>query len=117
MSNDNVTVNSVLCSFTWIRCRLGASLAGAAGMFLRVFCQIAAALQEQGEAAMAPGAIWSQAVSQFNGEQLAYIAALATGAQLLCGDRPKEITYRCVSHWLAGLVPDLGRHVVYEVLS
>jgi hypothetical protein len=68
--------------------------AGAAGMFLRVFCQMAAALQEQGAAAMAPGAIWSQAAGQFNGEQLAYIAALASGSQLLFGDRPKDITYK-----------------------
>uniref|UniRef100_A0A383WDL8 Uncharacterized protein n=1 Tax=Tetradesmus obliquus TaxID=3088 RepID=A0A383WDL8_TETOB len=67
---------------------------GAAGMFLRVFCQIAAALQEQGAAALAPGAIWSQASGQFNGEQLAYIAALASGSQLLFGDRPKDITYK-----------------------
>lgn len=70
--------------------------AGAAGMFLRVFCQIAAALQEQGEAAKAPGGVWDQATSNFNGEQLAYIAAFASGSQLLFGDRPKNITYRCV---------------------
>mgnify|MGYP001807792123 CR=1 FL=1 len=68
-------------------------------MFLRVFCQIAAALSEQGEAAMAPGGVWSQAVENFNGEQLAYIAAMASGSQLLFGDRPKHITYRCVSDW------------------
>jgi hypothetical protein len=66
-------------------------------MFLRVFCQIAAALQEQGAAALAPGAIWSQAAGQFNGEQLAYIAALASGSQLLFGDRPKDITYKWVA--------------------
>lgn len=65
-------------------------------MFLRVFCQIAAALQEQGEAAKAPGGVWDQATSNFNGEQLAYIAAFASGSQLLFGDRPKNITYRCV---------------------
>jgi hypothetical protein len=29
-------------------------------MFLRIFCQIAAALQEQGDAARAPGGIWEQ---------------------------------------------------------
>lgn len=63
-------------------------------MFLRVFCQIAAALQEQGDGAFAPGGVWSQAVANLNGEQLAYIAAFATGAQLLFGDRPKDITYR-----------------------
>eukprot|EP00775_Hariotina_reticulata_P009161 gene9161-9327_t len=34
---------------------------GAAGMFLRIFCQIAAAMQEQGEAARAPGGVWEQA--------------------------------------------------------
>lgn len=63
-------------------------------MFLRVFCQIAAALQEQGGAALAPGGVWSQAAGQFNGEQLAYVAAFASGAQLLFGDRPKDVTYR-----------------------
>lgn len=65
-------------------------------MFLRVFCQIAAALQEQGDAAKAPGGVWQQAVENFNGEQLAYIAALASGSQLLFGDRPKQTTYRSV---------------------
>jgi hypothetical protein len=64
-------------------------------MFLRIFCQIAAALQEQDDAAKASGGVWSQAIDNFNGEQLAYIAALASGSQLLFGDRPKQITYRC----------------------
>ncbi|KAF8062895.1 hypothetical protein HT031_003733 [Scenedesmus sp. PABB004] len=63
-------------------------------MFLRVFCQVAAAIQEQGESAMAPGGIWQQAAGQFNGEQLAYVAAFATGSQLLFGDRPKATTYK-----------------------
>ncbi len=31
---------------------------------------------------------------QFVGEQLAYIAALAVGASLVFGDRPKEQTYQ-----------------------
>ncbi len=31
---------------------------------------------------------------QFGGEQLAYIAALAAGAALVFGDRPKEVTYQ-----------------------
>lgn len=69
-------------------------------MFLRIFCQIAAALQEQGDAAKAPRGVWSQAIDNFNGEQLAYIAALASGSQLLFGDRPKQITYRyAVGAW------------------
>lgn len=38
--------------------------------------------------------MWQQACENFNGEQLAYIAALATGAHLVFGDRPKHITYR-----------------------
>jgi hypothetical protein len=64
-------------------------------MFLRVFCQCAAALQEQPEdVTRAPGGVWAQATASFNGEQLAYIAALACGSQLLFGDRPKHITYR-----------------------
>jgi hypothetical protein len=53
-------------------------------------------------------AVWSQALDNFNGEQLAYIAAMASGSQLayiaamasgsqlLFGDRPKHITYRWV---------------------
>lgn len=32
----------------------------------------------------------------FRGEQLVYIAALATNALLVFGDRPKDITYRWV---------------------
>jgi hypothetical protein len=51
-------------------------------------------MQEQGDAALAPGGVWQQACENFNGEQLAYVAALATGAKLAFGDRPKEITYR-----------------------
>ncbi len=30
----------------------------------------------------------------FRGEQLVYVAALACGAPLVFGDRPKDITYR-----------------------
>jgi hypothetical protein len=55
--------------------------------------QLSAALQEQGDAAFAPGGVWQQACENLNGEQLAYVAALATGAKLAFGDRPKEITY------------------------
>ena len=40
------------------------------------------------------GGAWAQACANFNGEQLAYVAALATGAQLAFGDRPKDVTYR-----------------------
>jgi hypothetical protein len=87
-----------ILNLNFLTAAAAATPAGAAGMFLRVFCQIAAALQEQGAAAMAPGAIWSQAAGQFNGEQLAYIAALASGSQLLFGDRPKDITYK----WVVG---------------
>ena len=36
-----------------------------------------------------------QMKSHYRGEQLAYVAAFATGAKLVFGDRPKEITYRC----------------------
>ncbi|KAF6258087.1 hypothetical protein COO60DRAFT_1460861 [Scenedesmus sp. NREL 46B-D3] len=52
--------------------------------------------QVQGARRSSNGArgIWSQAAGQFNGEQLAYIAALASGSQLLFGDRPKAITYK-----------------------
>ncbi|GBF99338.1 hypothetical protein Rsub_11750 [Raphidocelis subcapitata] len=58
------------------------------------FQRVAAAMREQGDAAAAPGGAWRQACENFNGEQLAYVAALATGAKLAFGDRPKEITYK-----------------------
>ncbi len=48
---------------------------------------IVAARQEAGGA-------WQQALENFNGEQLAYVAAFATGAALVFGDRPKDVTYR-----------------------
>jgi hypothetical protein len=51
-------------------------------------------VREQGDAAFAPGGVWQQAADNFNGEQLAYVAALAVGAKLAFGDRPKQITYR-----------------------
>ena len=56
--------------------------------------QLSATIQEQGAAAFAPGGVWQQACQNLNGEQLAYVAALAVGAKLAFGDRPKEITYR-----------------------
>lgn len=40
--------------------------------------------------------------SSYNGEQLAYIGALATGAPLVFGDRPKDITYRWVMAGMDG---------------
>lgn len=88
---------------------------GSDGFFQRVFCQVAAAMQEQGDAAMAPDGVWRQACENFNGEQLAYVAALATGAKLAFGDRPKEITYRR----LFGLpsLQQLDEAFAYEVLS
>lgn len=55
--------------------------------------QIAAALKEQGASARAPGGIWDQAKTNLNGEQLAYVAAFATDASLVFGDRPKNISY------------------------
>jgi hypothetical protein len=37
---------------------------------------------------------WQQAAANFNGEQLAYVAALTVGATLAYADRPKGITYQ-----------------------
>jgi len=71
---------------------------GPGAFFLRMFCQVASALQE--EAAAAGGdilatSLWQQVrVGQYRGEQLVYIAALATRSLLVFGDRPKDITYR-----------------------
>ena len=63
---------------------------------MRVSCQVASQLQEEaGEAGdLASCPLWQQVSTHFRGEQLAYVAALATGAQLVFGDRPKDITYR-----------------------
>jgi hypothetical protein len=69
-------------------------LGSGGSFFQRVFCQVAAAMAEEGDASRAPGGAWAQACANFNGEQLAYVAALATGAQLAFGDRPKDVTYR-----------------------
>eukprot|EP00873_Tetraselmis_striata_P027661 jgi/Tetstr1/447925/TSEL_035233.t2 len=38
--------------------------------------------------------MWGQLTMQFDGEQLAYIAAFAVGATLVYGDRSKDITYK-----------------------
>lgn len=55
--------------------------------------QVAAAIQEQEEKVIEPGGVWDQVKGNMNGEQLAYVAALATGAELVFGDRPKNITF------------------------
>jgi hypothetical protein len=55
--------------------------------------QIAESVREQGPSAFAPGGAWYDASQNLNGEQLAYVAAFATGALLAFGDRPKPITY------------------------
>ncbi|GIL90740.1 hypothetical protein Vretimale_19829 [Volvox reticuliferus] len=65
-----------------------------AGFFLRMFCQIGVTLQEFKEGDFTQSPLWNQVRSSYNGEQLAYIGAFATGAPLVFGDRPKDITYR-----------------------
>uniref|UniRef100_A0A7R9V4Q4 Uncharacterized protein n=1 Tax=Chlamydomonas euryale TaxID=1486919 RepID=A0A7R9V4Q4_9CHLO len=62
--------------------------------FVRMFCQIAAHLSEHGGADLAASELWAQITSHYRGEQLAYIAAFATGARLTFADRPKDISYR-----------------------
>lgn len=98
---------------------------GSSAFFLRMFAQVAGALkaqlldagvknlQEKGmgseqayEQAVANalaegGGLWAQAASNFNGEQLAYVAGLAVGAPVLFGDRPKSLTYRRLWHALS----------------
>ena len=74
----------------------------------------------------------AQVRQYYRGEQLAYITAFATGAKLIFGDRPKDITYRrlaavatssqldeafglhCVSHYrdLLGLAPAVSPDVL-----
>ena len=71
-------------------------------------------MREQGAAAAAaPGGPWAQARANLNGEQLAYVAALASGARLAFGDRPKEITYRRL--FGAPTLADLDRAFEAEV--
>ncbi|GIL63448.1 hypothetical protein Vafri_17499 [Volvox africanus] len=65
-----------------------------AGFFLRMFCQIGVTLQEFKEGDFTQSPLWNQVRSGYNGEQLAYIGAFTTGAPLVFGDRPKDITYR-----------------------
>ncbi|KAK9818007.1 hypothetical protein WJX72_005637 [[Myrmecia] bisecta] len=65
---------------------------GPQGPFIRMMCQIAAQLAEAPDALNSP--IWQAIQRQFAGEQLAYIAAFATAARVVYGDRPKEETYR-----------------------
>lgn len=61
---------------------------------LRMFIQIAGQLSDATMQASSESKIWSMVKQQFPGEQLAYIAALAVGAELVFGDRPKAITYQ-----------------------
>lgn len=65
-----------------------------AGFYLRMFCQIGVSLQDYKEGDFTQSPLWGNVRSNYNGEQMAYIGALATGAPLVFGDRPKDITYR-----------------------
>ncbi|KXZ52377.1 hypothetical protein GPECTOR_9g421 [Gonium pectorale] len=65
-----------------------------AGFFLRMFCQIGTSLQDYKDGDFTASPLWGQVRRSYNGEQLAYIGAFATGAPLVFGDRPKDITYR-----------------------
>lgn len=47
---------------------------------------------------MAPGGLWEQTTSHFAGEQLAYIAGFAVGADVIFSDRPKAISYKRLWH-------------------
>lgn len=68
---------------------------GSAAFWLRNFCAIAEQIREGGPAGWrSDGGVWRQIVQYHNGEQLAYISALAAGTHLVFGDRPKDITYR-----------------------
>ncbi|EFJ39743.1 hypothetical protein VOLCADRAFT_121785, partial [Volvox carteri f. nagariensis] len=65
-----------------------------AAFYLRMFCQIGVTLQEFKDGDFTESPLWNQVRCSYNGEQLAYIAAFATGAPLVFGDRPKGVTYR-----------------------
>ncbi|KAG2451634.1 hypothetical protein HYH02_003414 [Chlamydomonas schloesseri] len=65
-----------------------------AAFYLRMFCQIGVSLQDFKDGDFTESPLWGNVRSSYNGEQLAYIGAFATGAPLVFGDRPKDITYR-----------------------
>jgi len=67
---------------------------GPSAFFVRMFCQVAAKLKEVGGEDPSSSELWQEVRKNFRGEQLAYIAAFTTGAKLIFGDRPKDITYR-----------------------
>lgn len=71
-------------------------VAGPEAFFFRMFLSMAAALEA--EADPAASAVWGRFKDQLFGEQIGYVAAFATGARLVFGDRPKEVTYRRLLH-------------------
>ncbi|GLC70389.1 hypothetical protein PLESTF_000967700 [Pleodorina starrii] len=77
-----------------IRCGDPTVVDPTAAFFLRMFCQIGVTLQEFKDGDFTASPLWNQVRSSYNGEQLAYIGAFTTGAPLVFGDRPKDITYR-----------------------
>eukprot|EP00798_Chlamydomonas_sp_ICE-L_P005965 gene5965-5248_t len=62
--------------------------------FVRMFAQVASQIKEHGGDEPVNHPVWDQVRCNYRGEQLAYIAAFTTGAKLIFGDRPKDITYR-----------------------
>ncbi|MEW5300245.1 MAG: hypothetical protein WDW36_003187 [Sanguina aurantia] len=69
----------------------------AAAFFMRMFCQVADRLRvEDGDPWESE--LWKTITKNYNGEQLTYVGALTTGAHLVFGDRPKDITYRRLLH-------------------
>ncbi|KAG2488998.1 hypothetical protein HYH03_012437 [Edaphochlamys debaryana] len=65
-----------------------------AAFYLRMFCQIGVTLQDFKEGDFTASPLWGQIQTGYNGEQLAYIGALAVGAPLVFADRPKAVTYQ-----------------------
>ncbi|GFR46002.1 hypothetical protein Agub_g7480, partial [Astrephomene gubernaculifera] len=64
-----------------------------AAFYLRMFCQVGASLQQHMGGDFTASPLWGQVSRAYNGEQLAYLGALATGAPLVFADRPKHLTY------------------------
>jgi len=70
----------------------GSTTMGPHSFMLQMWNKVAAELAVSPDPRASP--LWDQVKMQFNGEQLAYIAAFAVGATLVYGDRPKNITYQ-----------------------
>jgi hypothetical protein len=73
---------------------------------LRILFAVAGALKAQPDPLKSPQ--WREVTGRMYGEQLATIAALASGSRLLYGDRPKAVTYRRLVHMCSAVDLDVA---------